>query len=217
MAKRATTFELALPPKDSAHPRLPLALLRPARRHPRRPPAPRRAPPGHARSRHAISPRRAAPSSTPSSNSNPKATCKPAPGSGTYVSNTLPDELLQVRSERQAAPLPQQNNTNSRRNFRLRKTRPPVPEFRASPQRAFRPNLPALDLFPTTLWAQVAARRLRKVSTNFLMGCDPLGYLPLRQAVADYLNTSRGVNCTPIKSPSSPAHRKPSTSSRASS
>ncbi|MFZ0047763.1 MAG: PLP-dependent aminotransferase family protein, partial [Streptosporangiaceae bacterium] len=44
--------------------------------------------------------------------------------------------------------------------------------------------------------AQVAARRLRKVSTNFLMGCETLGYLPLREAVADYLNTSRGVNCT---------------------
>ena len=28
------------------------------------------------------------------------------------------------------------------------------------------------------------------------MGCETLGYLPLREAVADYLNTSRGVNCT---------------------
>ena len=30
--------------------------------------------------------------------------------------------------------------------------------------RAFRANQPALDFFPTTLWAQVAARRLRRVS-----------------------------------------------------
>jgi len=29
------------------------------------------------------------------------------------------------------------------------------------------------------------------------MGCDPMGYGPLRQAVADYLNTSRGVQCVP--------------------
>ena len=28
------------------------------------------------------------------------------------------------------------------------------------------------------------------------MGCDPLGYLPLREAVADYLNTSRAVRCS---------------------
>ncbi|HMJ22585.1 MAG TPA: PLP-dependent aminotransferase family protein, partial [Terriglobales bacterium] len=45
--------------------------------------------------------------------------------------------------------------------------------------------------------AQVAARRLRRVSRNLLLGCDPLGYLPLRRAVADYLSTSRGVRCDP--------------------
>jgi GntR family transcriptional regulator/MocR family aminotransferase len=64
------------------------------------------------------------------------------------------------------------------------------------PIRAFRPNQPALDQFPTALWAQVAARRLRRVSTNLLAGGEALGYRPLREAVADYLNTSRGVKCT---------------------
>ena len=29
------------------------------------------------------------------------------------------------------------------------------------------------------------------------MGCEALGYLPFRQAVANYLSTSRGVNCVP--------------------
>jgi GntR family transcriptional regulator/MocR family aminotransferase len=29
------------------------------------------------------------------------------------------------------------------------------------------------------------------------MGCDPLGYRPLREAVADYVITSRGVRCVP--------------------
>jgi len=29
------------------------------------------------------------------------------------------------------------------------------------------------------------------------MGCDPLGYVPLRQAVAEYLSRSRGVRCVP--------------------
>jgi GntR family transcriptional regulator/MocR family aminotransferase len=57
--------------------------------------------------------------------------------------------------------------------------------------------VPALELFPTNLWAQIAARRLRRASTNFLLGCEPLGYYPLREAVADYLRTSRGANCDP--------------------
>ena len=69
--------------------------------------------------------------------------------------------------------------------------------YEMRPTRAFRPNLPALDLFPTTLWTQVAARCLRRVSTSLLMGCEPLGHLPLRRAVAEYLNTSRGVKCVP--------------------
>jgi GntR family transcriptional regulator/MocR family aminotransferase len=67
------------------------------------------------------------------------------------------------------------------------------------PSRAFRPNLPALDLFPLELWAQVTARRLRRASTRLLLGCEPMGYGPLRQAVADYLNASRGVKCGPAQ------------------
>jgi len=55
--------------------------------------------------------------------------------------------------------------------------------------------MPALDLFPTTLWAQVAARRLRRISASLLLGCGPMGYPPLRDAVASYLSTSRGVKC----------------------
>jgi GntR family transcriptional regulator / MocR family aminotransferase len=47
------------------------------------------------------------------------------------------------------------------------------------------------------LWAQIASRCLRRASANLLRGCDPLGYTPLRKAVADYLATSRGVSCAP--------------------
>ena len=118
-------------------------------------------------------------------------------GSGTYVSSTLPEELFQVAANTKPKSLPPKQQRTQPRTFSAYAQRVHMfPNFAPRPTRAFRPNLPALDLFPATLWAQVAARRLRKVSTNFLMGCDPLGYLPLREAVADYLNTSRGVNCT---------------------
>jgi GntR family transcriptional regulator / MocR family aminotransferase len=62
-------------------------------------------------------------------------------------------------------------------------------------RQAFMTNLPALDLFPTALWARVAARRVRRASLRDLTGCDVSGYRPLREAVADYLRRSRGVNC----------------------
>jgi GntR family transcriptional regulator/MocR family aminotransferase len=113
-------------------------------------------------------------------------------GSGTYVSQTLPDELLQ-------APRAQALATTRRRRIPLsdyaRRLRPFAgAEFR--PARAFRATQPALDAFPTDRWAQVAARRLRRVSANLLSGGEALGYRPLREAVAEYLNTSRGVNCS---------------------
>jgi len=116
-------------------------------------------------------------------------------GSGTYVSKILPDELLQVPTEDglglPAPRKPRMKVSNYAGRVHL------FPNLEVRPSRAFRANIPALDLFPTTLWAKVAARRLRRVSTNLLLGCGPMGYPPLRQAVASYLSTSRGVKCVP--------------------
>jgi GntR family transcriptional regulator/MocR family aminotransferase len=198
MAKRAGTFELALPAKDSAVPayRWLYAALRAAilegRLHPSaRLPATRDLARQYRLSRGTIV--------NAIEQLKSEGYVQARMGSGTYVSNTLPDELLQVRNTiHRPLPPQQQLRRNQPRKFSVYAQRVRLfPNFAPRPTCAFRPNLPALDLFPTTLWAQVAARRLRKVSTNFLMGCDPLGYLPLRQAVSDYLNTSRGVNCTP--------------------
>ncbi len=116
-------------------------------------------------------------------------------GSGTYVSRTLPDELLRV-----VAMAPAEPPTPRRPRRRLSDQGRRVTAFSVlenRPSRAFRPNLPALDLFPTTLWAQVAARRLRRASANSLLGCAPMGYGPLQEAVSAYLSTSRGVKCVP--------------------
>ncbi|HJS47624.1 MAG TPA: PLP-dependent aminotransferase family protein, partial [Gemmatimonadales bacterium] len=70
-------------------------------------------------------------------------------------------------------------------------------EHHADRVRAFRANQPALDLFPTALWAQVAARRLRRAPPGLLLGCEPMGHLLLREEVARYLVTSRGARCAP--------------------
>jgi GntR family transcriptional regulator/MocR family aminotransferase len=113
-------------------------------------------------------------------------------GSGTYVSKTLPDALLHA---------PRAKSPTGKRARKIRfsdyATRLPAfarTEFR--PLRAFRASYPALDAFPTGLWAQVAARRLRRASVQLLGGGEALGYFPLREAVAEYLNTSRGVKCS---------------------
>jgi len=116
-------------------------------------------------------------------------------GSGTYVSEVLPEDLLTVPDGRvgmgSERRLPHRRIGLSRYARRLTPFRS-APEY---PVRAFRTNQPALDLFPTTLWAQVAASRLRRATTAMLGGGEALGYRPLREAVAEYLNTSRGVKC----------------------
>lgn len=118
-------------------------------------------------------------------------------GSGTYVNQVLPDDLLQVSRKAVARPAakrpqpPPRQVSHYARRVRL------FPNFGTRPTRAFRTDQPALDLFPTTLWAQLAARRLRRATTQLLLGCGPLGYRPLQDAVADYLGRSRGVTCAP--------------------
>jgi GntR family transcriptional regulator / MocR family aminotransferase len=113
-------------------------------------------------------------------------------GAGTYVSQVLPEELLQVArigAGGKAGPRRVRWSAYARRLTLFRGGQPRI-------TRAFRANLAALDAFPTTIWAQVAARRLRRASTQLLAGGEALGYRPLRQAVAEYLNASRGVKCS---------------------
>jgi GntR family transcriptional regulator / MocR family aminotransferase len=127
-------------------------------------------------------------------------------GSGTYVSKVLPDDLLTVASA-PAAPRAADARAHARAPRAASQRRRQLSDwarrvnvtdyYQPRPVRAFRANLPALDQFPTALWAQLTARCCRRATANVLIGCGPMGHEPLRQAVADYLNTSRGVNCVP--------------------
>jgi GntR family transcriptional regulator/MocR family aminotransferase len=118
-----------------------------------------------------------------------------AVGAGTYVSAVLPEHLLEVvrpAVTREAA------ERGPRRRVSAYAAR--VRGFRTAelpPSCAFQSNVPALDQFPTAEWAQLASRLLRRASASVLYGCAPPGYSPLRQAVAEYLATSRGVSCQP--------------------
>jgi len=113
-------------------------------------------------------------------------------GSGTYVSQTLPDQLLHAPK---AASRPRKHRRRLALSAYAHRLQP-LRRTDSSRVRAFRGNLPALNEFPTALWAQVAARRLRNVPARLLAGGEARGYRPLREAVAEYLNTSRGVKCS---------------------
>jgi GntR family transcriptional regulator/MocR family aminotransferase len=112
-------------------------------------------------------------------------------GSGTRVSEVLPDDLLHTGP---SEPVPKARSRRLLSSYGRRVEL--FPAYRARPIRAFRADQPALDLFPTTLWAQLAARRMRRATTGLLLGTSPMGYGPLRETVADYVRTARGVQCT---------------------
>ena len=61
---------------------------------------------------------------------------------------------------------------------------------------AFAAGSPDLRAFPLKIWKQMTARQLRVEGERLLGYGDPQGYLPLREALARYLQQSRGVSCT---------------------
>ncbi|MDN5515436.1 MAG: PLP-dependent aminotransferase family protein, partial [Pseudomonas sp.] len=61
--------------------------------------------------------------------------------------------------------------------------------------RAFRIGVPAFDLFPFETWARLQARFWRKPSPARLGYGDPAGDIQLRELIAAYLRSSRGLTC----------------------
>jgi GntR family transcriptional regulator/MocR family aminotransferase len=60
---------------------------------------------------------------------------------------------------------------------------------------AFRMSLPALDQFPIGIWSKLVARHSRRPQRGIMAYGDAMGYLPFREAIAEYLGAARGVRC----------------------
>ncbi len=61
--------------------------------------------------------------------------------------------------------------------------------------RCFTTALPAFDAFPMALWSRLMAKHWRS-GRDIVMGYgDPLGYWPLRRAIAAHLRANRGISC----------------------
>jgi GntR family transcriptional regulator/MocR family aminotransferase len=61
---------------------------------------------------------------------------------------------------------------------------------------AFVLGMPALDAFPFSIWRQLLVRRYQRSASHLFAYQPPLGYQPLREAIAAYLGMTRGVRCT---------------------
>ena len=114
-------------------------------------------------------------------------------GAGTNVNTRLPEDFLIAGSQSPPAV------SASRRSpplSRLAGRLALVPGPDLSVPRAFRPE-PAIDEFPLDVWTRIAARCMRGATRSLLADSDSRGYRPLREAVAAYVGSARGVVCTP--------------------
>ena len=116
-------------------------------------------------------------------------------GSGTFVKPALSEALLAAKPLRAASRIDTSQAGLSSRGRRL--TANPFPKLyanRSTP--TFRLDRPALDLFPMKTWSRIAARCLRRARSELLSHGNPLGYEPLRAAIAGYVGLTRGIKCT---------------------
>jgi GntR family transcriptional regulator / MocR family aminotransferase len=116
-------------------------------------------------------------------------------GSGTYVTQILPEKTLLVgQGQPRGSDVAGRPARPSKRGEILAKTPAWVVRGSADPK-PFRPGVPAMDNLPLEAWAALASRHWR-LSTGDILGYgEPAGYRPLREAIADHLQTSRGVVC----------------------
>ncbi len=111
-------------------------------------------------------------------------------GSGSYVAEVQKEPSFRSPSA-PARPVPSGPRRVSRASERIE----PQPQVWAGGRGAFRLSEPALDHFPTQRWAALLARHARTPPTELLAYGDPMGLGVLREALAEYLRTSRGVRC----------------------
>jgi GntR family transcriptional regulator/MocR family aminotransferase len=118
-------------------------------------------------------------------------------GAGTCIARSIPREAIDLLEAHTSKPPRQIAEKSSPRRISERaKTLASGPEQSwLKHLGAFRVSLPALDHFPTSVWSKLVARHNRKPPKGIMNYGSPLGYLPFREAIAEYLSTVRGVRC----------------------
>ncbi len=130
-----------------------------------------------------------------------------ATGSGTYVCKTLPDELLRPqkgKADQRAGEAAEKQPPRKPMRVRLSRLGASLYEKQwldyggDEPEIQFTFGRPDLEHFPMRVWLQLLNQRAK---TNQLWKLDcpsqSRGYVPLREAIADYLARARAVQCKP--------------------
>jgi GntR family transcriptional regulator/MocR family aminotransferase len=118
-------------------------------------------------------------------------------GAGTCVARSIPDETLSLSAVKARKGLQEKVEKRGPRRMSHRGTaltHRPAQSWLDN-LGAFRVSLPALDHFPIGVWSKLVARHARRPPRGIMAYGDAMGYLPFREAIAEYLGAVRGVRC----------------------
>jgi len=115
-------------------------------------------------------------------------------GSGTRVARTLPDAMAKAGAAGRRRASPPVRRRASHRAAAIAAIRTRGWSGRLGDVRPFRLGVGAISEFPHNVWARLTRRRSHRGATT--MDYDEVaGYAPLREAIAAYLQSARGVVC----------------------
>jgi GntR family transcriptional regulator / MocR family aminotransferase len=121
-------------------------------------------------------------------------------GSGTFITKSIPDQVTRFVASDSQPSIQRARRDGLRRVSKsaanlLSLQTPPLALAHRIGIGAFRIGLPALDHFPISIWSRLVNRHWRQPKKELMTYGDPMGYLPCRQAIAEYLAVVRGVRC----------------------
>lgn len=124
---------------------------------------------------------------------------KTAVGSGTFVSKEIPNDRPFVNSAptqvgKVERPTPADPDSYFGISGKKFLDFPLAGHYIGTPK-PFCPGEPALDDFPTNVWAKIVRRVWNTISPLKLSYGEAAGALPLRKSIAEYLRAHRGVRC----------------------
>ncbi|HVN04535.1 MAG TPA: PLP-dependent aminotransferase family protein [Bryobacteraceae bacterium] len=115
-------------------------------------------------------------------------------GAGTFVSNSLPDQMTSCQAGRTKAN--GKTSSGPRVVSRLSAALPAHESARWMYRSgAFSVGQLAFDHFPFQVWSNLVVRHARKVRASSLNYGEPLGSRQFRETIAAYLRTARAVEC----------------------
>jgi GntR family transcriptional regulator/MocR family aminotransferase len=118
-------------------------------------------------------------------------------GSGTYICTQLPDDLLHSKPVEVTEKISSPPIKLSKYGKILANTANVPRVCEVEEEISFRYGRPAFNEFPIKLWRSLLSKHCGASLEWLDYSIEPLGYKPLRCAIANYISRARAVNCTP--------------------